>query len=318
MNFTDIAWWTTERVSSAADAGLFILAVITAILALVAVFQTKRIIQQNEEARTQHSKEALDSQRQQEEYNRIAAVSAEHQADSVELQREAVERANRPMMTIRYLPPESPMDVLDLEVSNAGKSVAYRVRVNFDPDLPEPDLDLLNSNSDSGQHFNYPNITIPISVFTKREFRTWVPGQRITAPFWVSHRDFEIDDPEGSSAEGIPVSQLVRITYEDEKGHVYVETFELDPGIWAGKVFQETEAQKQRKALEKLAKSADGVGTRFIQQMQLLLNRTTSPTQHEIEQQQQREAKINRIRERERNRLQPGRKPESVSPPTDQ
>lgn len=318
MNLFDFTWWTTERLSATANLGLLIVAIITAIFALVAVFQTKRVIQQNEEARTQHSKESLDSQRQQEEYNRIAAASAEHQANSVKLQREAVERANRPMMSARYLPPENPMSVLKLEVSNSGKSVAYRVRVEFEPDLPEPDINLLNKNSDPGQHFYYPNIKFPKSIFSMREFQTWVPGQSITTPFWVTHKDFEIGDPEELSAEGIPANQLVHITYEDERGHPYVETFELNPGIWAGKVFPETEEEKQRKALEKLAKSVEKVGTSFIQQMQLFLNRTTSPTQDEIDQRNEREAKIRRIKERNGKRLLPETQSEPASPLADQ
>lgn len=291
MNFTDFQWWTAERVAAAANAGIFVLAVITAVAALVAVYQTKRIIKQNEIARTDHSEASLASQKQQEEYNRLAADSADHQAKSVELQRESVERTNRPMMTVRYLPPKSTMDVLDLEISNVGKSVAYQVHVEFDPALPEPDLDALNKNSDHGQTFHHPNVEIPRTVFAWRAFHTWVPGQKVTAPFWVSHKDYEVGDREALSAEGIPAKQLVHIHYRDEKNERYADTFELDPGIWAGTMFHETDEQKQRKALEKLSKSVEGYGKTFTQQIQALLNRATSPTQEEIEQKKEKKEK---------------------------
>lgn len=302
MNFTDFQWWTAERVAAAANAGIFVLAVITAVAALVAVYQTKRIIKQNEITRTDHSEAALESQKQQEEYNRLAADSADHQAKSVELQRESVERTNRPMMTVRYLPPKRTMDVLDLEISNVGKSVAYQVHVEFSPALPEPDLDALNKNSDPGQTFHHPNVKIPRTVFAGRTFRTWVPGQKVTAPFWVSHKDYEVGDREALSAEGIPAKQLVHIHYRDEKNERYADTFELDPGIWAGTIFHETDEQKQRRALEKLSKSVEGYGKTFTHQVQTFLNRATSPTQEEIEQKKEREEKIARIRAREHGR----------------
>ncbi|AJK70114.1 hypothetical protein B840_12730 (plasmid) [Corynebacterium marinum DSM 44953] len=194
------------------------------------------------------------------------------------------------------------MDVLDLEISNVGKSVAYQVHAEFDPPLPEPDLDALNKNSDPGQTFHHPNAEIPRTVFAGRTFRTWVPGQKVTAPFWVSHKDYEVGDRDALSAEGIPAQQLVHIHYRDEKNERYADTFELDPGIWAGTMFQETDEQKQRKALEKLSKSVEGYGKTFTYQVQTLLNRATSPTQEEIEQKKEREEKIARIRAREHQR----------------
>lgn len=304
MNFTDFSWWTAERVSTAANAGLFFLAFITAIIALTALFQTKKIIRQNEEARTEHSGTALESQKQQEEYNRLAAASADHQAKSVELQRESVERTNRPMMTVRYLPPKSAIDVLELEVSNVGKSVAYQVEVKFDPPLPEPDVAALNKNSAPGHTFHHPNVELPKTVFVGRTFQTWVPGQKVTAPFWVEHKDYKVGDREAVSAEGIPANQTVHIHYRGEKGEYYADTFELDPGIWTGTLFYETDAKKQSKATEKLAKSVEEYGKNFTKQVQTFLNRATSPTQEEIEQKQNRDAAIARIREREHRRMQ--------------
>lgn len=279
MNFADLSWWTAERVAAAANAGLLVLAVITVVVAFIAVFQTKKIIKQNEIARTEHSKAALASEKQQEEYNRLAAESAEHQAKSVELQRESVERTNRPMMTVRYLPPKHARDVLDLEISNVGKSVAYHVQVEFAPPLPNPDLDELNKNSKSGQTFYKPNVEMPRALFVGRHFRTWVPGQKVTAPFWVSHKDYEVGDREAVSAEGIPAAQLVSISYQDKKGEDYIEEFELDPGIWVGTMFSDTDAFKQRKAVEKISESVQILA----QQVRTFLHRTTPPRQNEIE-----------------------------------
>jgi len=257
VNFTDLPWWTAERVSSASNAGVLVAALVTAVIALLAIFQTKRIIEQNEKARTEHSQASLDSQNKQEEYNRIASESAAHQARSVELQREAVERANRPMMTVRYLPPQNERSVLELEISNAGRSVAYEVRVTFEPDLPARHLDVLNENSHPNLTFHKPNIDLPRTVFVGRIFQTWVPGQCVTAPFWVQHMDYQVGDRASLSAEGIPANQLVRISYRGENHVRYSDTFELDPGIWAAMLFYETDVKKQRKALEKIAKAVE-------------------------------------------------------------
>lgn len=305
MNVTDFSWWTAERVSAAANAGIFFLALITAVIALIAVFQTKKIIRQGEETRTEHSRAALASQQQQEEYNRLAAESADHQAKSVELQREAVERANRPMMTVRYLPPKGVKEGLELEISNVGKSVAQQVQITFDPALPKPDLDLLNNNSKPSATFYHPNIELSSTVFVGRTFRTWVPGQKVTAPFWVQHKNYEVGDREATSAEGIPADQLVHISYQDETGKHYTDTFELDPGIWAGRLFGDTDASKQRKAVEKLTKAVEGYGKTLTQQVKVFVNRTASPTQEEIQQAQKRDKAIARIREGERTQQSP-------------
>ncbi|NWO07390.1 MAG: hypothetical protein HLX50_17385 [Alteromonadaceae bacterium] len=296
MDFIALSWWTVERVSAAANAGLFLVAIITAAGALIAIFQTKKIIQQNEEARTENSKQALESQKIQEEYNRTASESAHYQAKAVELQRESVERANRPMMMAQYLPPKTHTGVLDLEISNAGKTIACQVTIKFSPELPKADLEMLNSNSESGQHFHYPNVELPRVVFATRKFPSWVPAQKVSAPFWVLHKNFKFSDPLGISAESIPANQKVIITYEDEQGHPYEDTFQLDPGIWAGKTFQDSETLKQRKALEKLSKSTENFGQTLTRQMQLLLNRTTSPTQEELDKIQKRNSAIAQIR----------------------
>jgi len=109
--------------------------------------------------------------------------------------------------------------------------------------------------------------------------QSWVPGQKVTAPFWVSHKDYEVGDREAVSAEGIPAAQLVSISYQDEKGEGYTEEFELDPGIWVGTMFSDTDAFKQRKAVEKMS---DSVQT-LTRQIRTILNRTTPPPQNEIE-----------------------------------
>lgn len=293
MDFTDLKWWTAERLVAAANLGLFILAVFTAAAALIAIHQTKKIIKQNEEAQTEASKATLESQKQQEKHNRLAAKSAEHQAASVELQRESVERTNRPMMTARYLPPQDEVSFLDIEIDNAGRSIAHDVQVKFDPPLPQPNLEKLNKNCKDGCYY-VPLVELTRRAFEGRVFQTWVPGQKITAPLWIDHKDYTFGDPAGLSAEGVPASQLVHISYKDETGEKYQDSFALDPGIWAGRLFPPSDMNKQHKVLNQMAGYLSGIE----KQVKRFVNRTTSPSQKELE----REEKKQLIRENDRRR----------------
>ncbi|KAA8719362.1 hypothetical protein [Corynebacterium spheniscorum] len=286
MAFTDLGWWTAERLVAAANLGLFILAVFTAAAALIAIHQTKKIIKQNEEAQTEAAMATLKSQNQQEEYNRLAAKS-------VKLQAESVERTNRPMMTARYLPPQHEASFLDIEIDNAGRSIAHDVQVKFDPPLPQPNLEKLNKNCKNGDYY-VPLVELTQRAFEGRVFQTWVPGQKITAPLWVDHKDYIFGDPAGFSAEGVPASQLVHISYKDAIGKEYQDSFALDPGIWAGKLFPQSEMNKQRKVLKQMAGYLSGIE----EQVKLFVNRTTSASQKELE----REEKKQRIIENDRRR----------------
>lgn len=293
MDFTELEWWTAERLVAAANLGLFILAVFTAAAALIAIHQTKKIIKQNEEAQTEAAKATLKSQNQQEEYNRLAAESAAYQAESVKLQGESVERANRPMMTARYLPPPDKVRYLDIEIDNAGRSIAHDVQVKFDPPLPQPNLEKLNQNRKYGDYY-VPLVELTQRAFEGRVFRTWVPGQKITAPLWVDHKDYMFGDPAGFSAEGVPASQLVHISYKDATGKEYQDSFALDPGIWAGRLFPQSEMNKQRIVLKQMADYLSGIE----EQVKLFVNRTTSASQKEL----QREENKQRIIESDRRR----------------
>lgn len=293
MDFTDLEWWTAERLVAAANLGLFILAVFTAAAALIAIHQTKKIIKQNEEAQTKASEATLESQNQQEEYNRVAAESAAYQAKSVKLQGESVERTNRPMMTARYLPPQDELGFLDIEIDNAGRSIAHDVQVKFDPPLPQPNLKKLNKNCKHG-HYYVPLVELTQRAFEGRVFQTWVPGQKITAPLWIDHKDYTLGDPAGLSAEGVPASQLVHISYKDATGKEYQDSFALDPGIWAGRLFPPSDMNKQQEVLKKMSGYLSGIE----KQVRLFVNRTTSPDQRELE----REEKKKRIKENERRR----------------
>ena len=269
-------WWTAERIMAAANVGVVLIATITAAIGLRAILQTREIIRQNEIIRSENSATSLTSQRQQEEYNRLASISAESQAESMKLQRLAVERANRPILMARYLPPKHSLSDLSLEISNVSNSVAYNVQVRFDPPLPDPDLEALNANTRPSTTYHRPNVDFATTVFADRTFQTWVPGQKVTVPFWVPHKDYETYDRSAPSAEGIPADQKVYLIYRNEAFSFYEEAFELDPGIWAGTLFTDSDATKQRKAMEKLANTAEDQG-RIVSQFLSIARKLAPP-----------------------------------------
>jgi|GEM_PF-6927143 len=305
-------WLASEWVIPVVNIGTFVLALVTAITAVIAIFQTKKIIKQNEEQRTQDSAEMLKSQERQETYNRLAAESVKQQAISASLQREAIDRATRPMMSACLLPPTRPKDPLDLQVSNVGKSTALDVKVYFDPPLPEGSREALNANSD-GLEASTSLLEITKRIFVDTLFPTWVPGQSVTSPFWILNKEFDVGDWNSVSAEGVPADQSVIVKYRDEQGKQYEERFALQPPIWAGKMFRDGDSKKQRRAIEKLSGSIDKYGDAFVRDFGKFLDRTTQPTKEEENRQKMREDKFNRIKQREKRREsgspaeQPGR-----------
>lgn len=294
-------WLAADWVIPAVNIGTFLLALVTAITAVAAIFQTKKIIEQNEERRTQDSAEMLKSQERQEDYNRLAAKSVEQQAASAELQREAIDRATRPMMCARLLPPTGPIDPLDLEVSNVGKTTALDVEVYFDPPLPEGSREELNANSE-GLEASTSLLERTKTIFVGIQFPTWVPGQSVTTPFWALNRDYKADDWHAISAEGVPSDQSVIVRYRDGRGHRYEEKFALQPTIWAGKMFRDSDLKKQRKALEGLSGSIDKYGAAFVKNFATFLDRATQPTEEEECRQKVWKEKVERIRRREERR----------------
>lgn len=294
-------WLDADWVTPAVNVGTFLLALVTAITAVTAIFQTKKIIEQNEERRTQDSAEMLKSQERQEDYNRLAAESVKQQAISAKLQREAIDRATRPMMSARLLPPSGPKDPLDLQVSNVGKSTALDVEVHFDPPLPEGSRDALNANSD-GLEASTSLLEITKNIFVDTLFPTWVPSQSVTSPFWILNKEYDVGDWNSVSAEGVPADQFVIVKYRDEQENRYEERFALQPPIWAGKMFRDSDSEKQRKAVEKLGGSIDKYGKAFVKDFAKLLDRTTQPTAEEEYRQKVWEKKIERIRRHEKRR----------------
>lgn len=271
-------WLAADWVIPAVNIGTFLVALVTAITAVTAIFQTKKMIEQNEKKRTEDSAQMLNSQKRQEEQNRLAAESVERQSAAVELQRQSIEQAMRPIMSVRLLPPSRPRDTLDLEVSNVGRSTAFRVELYFNPPLPEGSEERLNANT----HGTYPGgslIDITKNIFVNSTFETWVPGQVVTSPFWTPNKNFKLDDQNAISAEGVPSGQSVIVIYQDGRGALYEETFTLQPAIWAGKLFSDGDEKKQRKAVERLSESIDKYGESFMKDFTNFLNRTTRSTE---------------------------------------
>ncbi|WP_156892794.1 hypothetical protein [Corynebacterium sputi] len=152
-------------------------------------------------------------------------------------------------MVARYVPPSHPHDDLDLEISNNGQSVAKNVRIAFDPPLPEPNLKMLNENALSSSYMA-STLELARAVFVGRRFKTIPPGQSIKAPLWSQNRNFRASNIDAISAEGLPSKQGITISYYDDAGTSYIDTFEIDPLIYAGNLFKDSELTKVRKALE--------------------------------------------------------------------
>lgn len=294
-------WLAVEWVSPVMDIATFVLALVTTITAVTAIFQTKKIIKQNEEQRTQDSAEILKSQERQEEYNKLAAESVRQQAISANLQREAIDRATRPMMSVRLLPPTGPKDPLDIEVSNVGKSTALDVEVYFDPPLPEGSKEKLNAKAD-GLEASASLLERTKNIFVDIRFPTWVPGQSVTSPFWTLNKDYRADDWHAISAEGVPSDQSVVVKYRDDRGYRYEERFVLQPTIWSGKMFRDSDAKKQRNSLENISDSIDTYGDAFVKDFAKFMDRATEPTEEEELGQKVWKEKIQRIRRREKRR----------------
>lgn len=294
-------WLAAEWVTPAVNIGTFLVALVTAITAVMAIFQTKKIIEQNEARRTQDCARMLESQERQEKYNRLAAESVKQQAISANLQREAIDRATRPMMSVRLLPPTGPKDPLDLEVSNVGKSTALDVEIYFDPPLPEGSKEELNAKAD-GLEASTSLLERTKNIFVDIRFPTWVPGQSVTSPFWTLNKEYDAGDWNSVSAEGVPSDQSVVVKYRDDRGYRYEERFALQSPIWAGKMFPDGDEKKQRKAIEKLAGSIDKYGQAFVRDFAKFLDRTTQPTAEEEYRQKVWEEKVERIRRSEERR----------------
>ena len=292
-------WLTAEWVIPAANLGTFLVALCTAITAVISILQAKKMIEQNEVQRTQDFAQMVKSQERQEEKNRLTAESVKQQAISAQLQRESLDRATRPIMSVRLLPPAEPKYPLELEVSNVGRSTAFRVGVSFDTPLPEGSKDKLNEKSD-GLEASVSLLEITKRIFVGVQFETWVPGQSVTSPFWTNSRDYDVGDWQAVSAEGVPSDQSVVVRYLDDRGYQYEEKFALHPAIWSGRMFPDVDEKKQRRAIEKLSDSIDKYGEAFVKDFTKFLDRTTQPTEEEKCRKQELAEKFERIRRREK------------------
>jgi len=229
----------------------------------------------------------------------IAALTAYLALAAIRQTKNSIVQANRPMMIAEYLPPELAIDDLALRLSNRGKSIAYDVQLTFEPALPAANLEQLNRNADEANTYYYPPMQLAQEVLG-RTFPSWIPNQSITTPFWACRRDSDVTEKGATSDEGVPNDQKIVICYRDEDNRSYEDIYVLDPGIWGGTTFMDSEATKQRKAVESLAKSLSQFDSRYFDFSKTFLNRTTSPTPDEIEEANRQNRAVERVREREK------------------
>lgn len=174
----------------------------------------------------------------------LASISAFLALRSLRLSRQIEINANRPMMTARVVSPEFHYDVIRFEVANLGKSVAKNVRVKFDPPLPEPNLERARKNCKSIHNPHVPPLARVHALFRDQVFSTWVPGTIASVAYWLPPKDKLTKEGElPRSAEGVPANQDVIITFEDELGNKYSESFELNVRPVIGLDFRQTSAE---------------------------------------------------------------------------
>lgn len=93
-------------------------------------------------------------------------------------------------------------DDAGLRVRNVGRTVARDVRVQFDPPLPQADLDRLNADTPSGDFYYVTNVDVLQNVFEDRVYRTWTPGMDVAVKYWVAPDSF---DPRRSRSTALAV-----------------------------------------------------------------------------------------------------------------
>lgn len=224
-----------------------------------------------------------------------AIITAYLALQSMRQARDIEKRSNRPMMIAEIVPPSTEYEEVGLRISNVGRSVARNVQVEFDPPLPEPDLDRLNSESAS--LYNFTNIERLRMIFEDRIFETWTPGMEVTAAYWAVPNGLEVNQALEESAEGVPAEQRVVIEFKDEGGENYTDTFTLDVHMILGLRFSDSELTKMRKSTEKIARTGEnliGSAEKIAQYIRY--------SSEELEQaERDRRAKIERIRRRWQN-----------------
>lgn len=105
---------------------------------------------------------------------------------------------------------------LNLVVGNVGVSIARDVALDFDP--PLPDGQVSRDGQGNPAQFINERYARPISV--------WVPGREMENHYWI--RDDDSPDDAPVSIDDVPNYVVVTITYIDDVGRQYRDTFPLD------------------------------------------------------------------------------------------
>lgn len=215
-----------------------------------------------------------DSRQLAEQMQSISDSSTETLAtnrEQLEQYHKLVTAISRPRMNARLSPPRREKGWLMLIVENVGVGTARNVKVSFNPPLPEPNLEKLNSHSSRGENYLKAPVAMVRDKFEDRVFPSWSYGVVTEVPFWVMKFDqkkasdtrdsdrFVNDDgtpmkqkadPEdldgemlfNESAEGIPANVEIIFEYEDDEGVRMVDPpITLNPDVWIATTFRSVE-----------------------------------------------------------------------------
>ncbi len=166
-------------------------------------------------------------------------------------------RSRRPYMIAKIESPKGPKHPISMLVKNIGLTSAVDVKITFDPPLPMANLEELKSNAELGVDVYMSTIDILNSVF-ENTYATWVPGHEVRCVYWLKRRAVGLDQHMGIdirkspeeetqstlnrkrlslSADGICATTKAVISYGDDDGNLYSESYDLNPQIWLGIYF---------------------------------------------------------------------------------
>lgn len=214
-----------------------------------------------------------------------AIITACLALQSMRQARDIEQRANRPMMVAEVIAPGEELEEVGLRVKNVGKTVARNVQVSFDPPLPEPNLEKLNSRSAS--EYYATNMEALHAIFDGRTFLTWTPGMEVEAKYWAAPENFNPWLPLPDSAEGVPPEQKVVICFEDEVGNHFQDHYVLDVHTVLGLRFKDSEFKKMRRAIEEVGKYVSSAASELSRTADYM-HRTPEELAEEEEQRRQR------------------------------
>lgn len=187
---------------------------------------------------------------------KVATETWKSNKENVNLQREAIERAYRPMMVAEYVKLDGVPGIINIVIKNLGNTVAKNVHFKFDPPIPNVDIEEEIRKKKENKEYVPPYTFLIHRVLVKKKYETWIPGQKLSCIFWKAKEgDFEYLE----SSHGIPQNQKVTIKYEDEKGKNYSDNYVLSPILISGEVFLRTNNENKIKELKNISKTKTNI-----------------------------------------------------------